>query len=131
MPADPVKAVWWFMHWLLQVLVRFFWLPILVMAGIEIYVGWHVSGIFNGLVSGVITLLVGVVVWGILWAILVFVNISTRISRVIADVNQFRSPQDTFFPRPSSPFVDRDAENNVVEGTVTNLEEERQKRRRE
>lgn len=131
MPADPVKAVWWFMHWLLQVLVRFFWLPMLAMAGFETYLSWHVSGVFNGLVSGVITLLVGAAVWGILWAVLVFVNISTRISRVMADVNQFQLRQDTFFPRTSAPFVDRDAEKNVVEGTVTNLEEERQKRRRE
>ena len=51
MPSDPIKAVFWFMHWLLRVLVRFFW--ILILAGV-VY-----ESILNGVVGGIVTLLVG------------------------------------------------------------------------
>ena len=51
MPADPVKAVFWFMHWLLRVLVRFFY--ILILAAV-IY-----ESIINGPVGFFGTLLVG------------------------------------------------------------------------
>ena len=56
MPSDPVKAVFWFMHWFLRVLVRFFYILIL---GAVIY-----ESIINGVVGSIGTLLVGLGVWG-------------------------------------------------------------------
>ena len=70
MPIDPVKAVFWFFHWSLKVLVRFFWLPIL---GGIIY-----EGLINGFVGGIVTLLVGLGVWLGLAVVLFFFNVSTK-----------------------------------------------------
>ena len=122
MPSDPVKAVFWFFHWSLKVLVRFFW--ILVLAGI-IY-----EGLVNGFVGGVVTLLVGLGVWlGFAVALFLF-NIGTNISHTVADVS--RMQQGFTARRPFARFGDVDIDDsNVVEGTVTDLEEERRKRRRE
>jgi len=130
MPSDPVKAVWWFLHWLLKVLVRFFWIPIIGMVVYETYLSGRVSGITNGVVAGVITLLVGLVVWGVLTAVLFALNVSTTISQTISDVSRM---QRTFAGRrPLNPYAEAEPEEpNVVEGTITDLEEERRKRRRE
>lgn len=130
MPSDPVKAVFWFMHWLLKVLVNFFWLPIIVMVIIETYLNGTVGGLVNGLVGGSVTLLVGVVVWAILYAVLLVVNVSANVSQVISDVSRLQ--QDAFRRGPFSSFTNSDQdEGNVVEGTITDLEQERKKRRRE
>ncbi len=59
MPADPVKAVWWFMRWLLIVLVHFFWVPILAMVIFETSLNWNTSGFLSGLVSGIVTCYIG------------------------------------------------------------------------
>ena len=134
MPPDPVKAVWWFLHWLLKVLVRFFWLPIIGMVIYETYLSARVSGITNGIVAGVITLLVGLVVWGGLYGVLFALNVSTTISQTLADVGRMqrtfssprRPPPLYSFPPEAEP-----EEPNVVEGTITDLEEERKKRRKE
>lgn len=130
MPSDPVKAVWWFLHWLLKVLVRFFWIPIIGMVVYETYLSGRVSGITNGIVAGVITLLVGLVVWGALTLVLFALNVSTTISQTISDVGRM---QRTFSARrPLNPYPETEPEEqNVVEGTITDLEEERRKRRRE
>ncbi len=131
MPSDPVKAVWWFLHWLLKVLVRFFWLPIAGMVIYETYLSARVSGIANGIIAGVITLLVGLVVWGVLFGILGVLNVSTSISQTIADVGRM---QQTFSGRraPLNRFPHSEPEESkIVEGTITDLEEERKKRRRE
>ena len=131
MPSDPVKAIWWFLHWLLKVLVRFFWLPIAGMVIYETYLSARVSGITNGIVAGVITLLVGLVVWGALYGILVALNVSTTISQTISDVGRM---QRTFSNRRSPLYTFPEAEpeeSKVVEGTITDLEEERKKRRKE
>ncbi len=132
MPSDPVKAIWWFLHWLLKVLVRFFWIPVIGMGIYETYLSGKVSGITNGIVAGVITLLVGLVVWAGLYGVLFAINVSTTISQTISDVSHM---QRTFVsPRHStSPFMRAEAEEppNVVEGTITDLEEERKKRRKE
>jgi hypothetical protein len=137
MPSDPVKAVWWFLHWLLKVLNRFFWLPILVMIVYEILANLSVSGIALALVEGVITLFVGVVVWGVFYGILLLVNISIGLQEVISDISRFQR-QGSLYHRPASPFMDAmqpdpEAEpgDHVVEGTITDLEEERNKRRRD
>lgn len=129
MPSDPIKAVFWFVHWLLKVLVRFFWIPIIAGVLYEIYLNTTVSGLLNGLVGGVVTLLVGLAVWGLLYGILLFMNISTTISKTISDVNRLQ--QTMGGRRPFYPFPEREAEENVVEGTITDLDEERRKRRRE
>jgi len=130
MPSDPVKAVFWFMHWLLKVLVNFFWLPIIVMVILETYLNWMVGGVVNGLVGGSVTLLVGIVVWAILYVLLLVVNVGTSVSQVISGVN--RMQQEALRRRPFSPFAsDGRDEGNVVEGTITDLEQERKKRRRE
>ena len=122
MPSDPVKAVFWFFQWSLKVLVRFFWVPIL--AGI-VY-----EGIINGFVGGFVTLLVGLSVWLGLAVVLFFFNVGTRISRTVADVSRMQQSFST--RRSNTQFGEADLdESKIVEGTVTDLEEERRKRRRE
>jgi hypothetical protein len=117
-----VKAVFWFFHWSLKVLVRFFW--ILILAGV-IY-----ESFVNGFVGGAVTLLVGLGVWlGIAVALFLF-NIGTNVSRTVADVS--RMQQGFTARRPFSQFSEPGINNSkIVEGTVTDLEEERKKRRRE
>jgi len=127
MPGDPVKGLFWFLHWLLKVLVRFFWIPIIGMTLYETYINGVVGGLFNGIVGGVITLLVGLVVWGLLYGILLGFNVGTKVTHTFSEVN--RMQQNFSSRRPFYPFPD--AEENVVEGTITDLEEERKKRRRE
>ncbi len=122
MPSDPVKAVFWFLHWSLRVLVRFFY--ILILGGV-VY-----ETILNGVVGLFGTLLVGLGVWAGLGALLLFVNITTGVSRVMADVGRMQKgfpPRGQFFnsTQPKEP------EGPIVEGTVTDLEEERRKRRQE
>ncbi len=129
MPSDPVKAIWWFLHWLLKVLVRFFWIPIIGMVIYETYLSGRVSGILNGTIAGVITLLVGLVVWVVLYVVLLTLNVSTTISQTISDVSRMQSSFST--RRPMYPYSEPEPEKNVVEGTITDLEEERRKRRRE
>ena len=122
MPSDPVKAVFWFVHWLLRVLLRFFWILILAGVAYESYM--------NGFVGGVVTLLVGLGVWLGLGITLFIFNISTNISQTFSEVNRM---QQSFPPRrPFNPFPESEFDNSkIVEGTVTDLEEERRKRRRE
>jgi hypothetical protein len=122
MPSDPVKAVFWFFHWSLQVLVRFFWILILVAVIYESFV--------NGFVGGFVTLLVGLSVWFGIAVVLFLFNIGTNISRTVADVSRMQQSFST--RRPSARFSEPDFDNSkIVEGTVTDLEEERRKRRRE
>jgi len=119
MPSDPVKAVFWFMHWFLRVLVRFFYILIL---GAVIY-----ESIINGVVGFVGTLLVGLGVWGGLAALLLLFNFTSGVSRVVSEVNRV---QRGYPPRqPFNNFAEPDGP--VVEGTVTDLDEERKKRRQE
>ena len=122
MPSDPVKAVFWFVHWTLQVLVRFFWILILAGVAYESYM--------NGFVGGVVTLLVGLGVWLGLGITLFVFNISTNISQTFSEVSRMQQnhpPRRPFYPFPESEFDN----SKIVEGTVTDLEEERRKRRRE
>ena len=122
MPADPVKAVFWFIHWSLQVLARFFW--ILILAGV-IY-----ESLVNGVIGGVVTLLVGLGVWLGLTGTLFIFNVTRRISLTVADVN--RMQQGFTMRRSFNSFERSDVDDSkVVEGSVTDLEEERKKRRRE
>src|SRR2546421_12736496 len=95
MPSDPVKAVFWFFHWSLQVLVRFFWILILAAVFYESFV--------NGLVGGVVTFLVGLNVWfGIALTLFVF-NIGANVSRTVADVNKMQ--QNFSCRRPLTQFL--------------------------
>ena len=122
MPSDPVKAVFWFVHWLLRVLLRFFWILILVGVAYESYL--------NGFVGGIVTLLVGLGLWLGLGITLFVFNISTNISRTISEVN--RMQQNIPTRRSFSPFSESEIDKSrIVEGTVTDLEEERRKRRPE
>ncbi len=115
MPADPVKAVFWFMHWLLKVLVRYFFIAVL--AGVI----WE--SVLNGFVGGVVTLLVGLGVWAGLAIVLFLFNVGTTISQGIEGVNRMRES----FPPRSSRFGEPDG--RIVEGSITDLDEERKKRR--
>jgi hypothetical protein len=129
MPSDPVKAVLWFLHWLLKVAVHFFWIPVLGMTIFETWQNWIVGGSVNGILAGAITLLIGTGVWAFLYMILQILNISSGISRVISEVNRIQkgsASQRTFYP-----FNSDEPEGQVVEGTITDLEEERKKRRHE
>jgi len=121
MPADPVKAVFWFMHWLLRVLVRFFY--VLIVAAV-IY-----ESIINGVVGFFGTLLVGLGVWAGLALLLFVFNLSTGVSHVFTEVHRM---QRGFPPRyPFDSFRGQDVNDRIVEGTVTDLDEERRKRRQE
>jgi hypothetical protein len=130
MPSDPVKAVWWFVHWLLQVLVRFFWIPILGMVIYESVINWRADGASNGLLSaaegsiigGIFTLLVGLIVWAILYALLIFANIGANVARVVNELNQFQQKFSNHVPYSSSYSDDVDPK--VVEGTISEVEEE-------
>lgn len=122
MPSDPVKAVFWFTHWSLKVLVRYFWL--LIIAGVV------AEGIMNGVVGGSITLLIGLAVWGSMAILVSIFNVFSGVARTVSDLNGLRQSFTT-----GSPF-DRASDDTfnkskVVEGTITDLEEERKKRRRE
>jgi hypothetical protein len=121
MPADPVKAVFWFMHWFLRVLVRFFY--ILILAAV-IY-----ESIINGVVGFFGTLLVGLSVWAGLALLLFVFNLSTGVTKVFTEVHRM---QRGYPPRyPFDNFREPDVNGRIVEGTVTDLEEERRKRRQE
>ena len=74
--------------------------------------------------------LVGLGVWAGLSALLLFVNVATGVSRVVSDVGRMQKgypPHSQFFnsTEPGEP------EGPIVEGTVTDLDEERRKRRQE
>ncbi|GCE20451.1 hypothetical protein [Dictyobacter kobayashii] len=133
MPSDPVKAIWWFFYWLVQVLVHFFWVPIILMVIYETYSNGVVGGIFNGIVSGVFTLIVGLIVWAVLYGVLIVLKVSTGISQVVSDMKRMQQQQNDFLRQAYSPFMGNrgEQEERIVEGTITDLDEERQKRRRE
>lgn len=131
MPSDPVKAVFWFVQWLLKVLVRFFWIPIIGIILYEIYLNTRAGGWLNGIVSGVITLLVGCAVWGLLYVLLLFFTVSDSISKTISDVGRMQQTMNGRRPLYPFPDADKEQEENVVEGTITDLNQERRKRRRE
>ena len=121
MPTDPVKAVFWFMHWLLRVLVRFFY--ILILAAV-IY-----ESIINGVVGFFGTLVVCLCVWAGLALLLFVFNLSTGVTKVFTEVQRM---QRGYPPRyPFDTFREQDENGRIVEGTVTDLEEERRKRRQE
>lgn len=114
------------MFWFLRLLVNFFWLPIIAMVIIEVVLNW-IGGVPAAIVAGIVTLLVGLVIWAALYGVTFFLNVGTTVSRVLSDVN---SIQKNFSARSSLyPFNDSAPEENVVEGTITDLEEERRKRR--
>ena len=128
MPTDPVKAVWWFMHWLLIVLVRFFWVPILAMVIFETSLNWNTSGFLSGLVSGIITLLIGLVIWGLLYGLLAVVKLVAGVSHIISDVKQFQKSY-TYTRSTPYPFMRTDTSNfksdpKIVDSTTIKIEEE-------
>ncbi|HVU67934.1 MAG TPA: hypothetical protein VHD63_12420, partial [Ktedonobacteraceae bacterium] len=102
MPSDPVKAVYWFLHWFLQVLVRYFFLLIIAGAVYETYL--------NGIVGLLGTLFIGLAVWALLAGVLVVVNFATKVSQTLEEVNRLsQHPFGSFgsFGSPSSPFATR------------------------
>ncbi|QBD82103.1 hypothetical protein EPA93_41445 [Ktedonosporobacter rubrisoli] len=130
MPSDPVKAVIWFMGWLLKIAVRFFWVPIIVMVALETYLNWSTAGPMNGVVGGIITLLIGLFVWAVLYILERVWKFFTSVSRIISEVGQLQRSTTSY--KPFSRFEDAKSRGKVVEGTIiTDLEQERKKRRRE
>ena len=122
MPSDPVRAVFWFLHWFLQVLVRYFYFLILVGVTYEAYL--------NGIIGLVGTLLVGLLVWAVLAVLLLIFTITSGVSNMYSQIND-RLRQSSY---PFSDFVrpTPEKEENVVEGSIiTDLGEERKKRRQE
>ena len=99
-------------------------------------VGVTYESLINGIVGGIVTLLVGLGFWLGIGVVLFFFNIGTSISHTVEEVG--RMQQGFTARRPNfpnfSPYTEREPDidkNRVVEGTVTDLEEERKKRRRE
>lgn len=127
MPSDPVKAVFWFLHWFLKVLVHFFWVPILLLVVFFTYSDW--SSAWNGIISGTITLLIGIALWVLLYIVLFIVNVGTKVSQVLSEVK--RVQQDPSSQRSSYFFNEPEDKGQVIDGTITDIEEERRKRRRE
>lgn len=123
MPADPVRAVFWFFLWLLRVLVRFFFILILIAVVYE--------SILNGVVGFFGTLLVGLGVWFGLAVLLLIVNFMTSVTRVVEDVGRMQRDFISRSPFMNVPQQPDEPEGRVVEGTITNLEEERRRRRQE
>ena len=128
MPADPVKAVWWFMHWLLKVLVHFFWVLILLMSILETSLNWNTSGFLSGLVSGLITLLIGLVIWGVLYILLAVANLVSSIFHIVSNIKQIQNSYTNTRGFPN-PFMYTDTSNfksdsKVVDSTVIEIEEE-------
>jgi hypothetical protein len=121
MPSDPVRAVFWFLHWLLEVLVRYWFLPVLAGAAGEAYL--------NGIVGLAGTLLVGLLVWAGLAVALAVVRVASGVSRMYAEMSRLgRNPAGfaRFFSSAPSP----EKEENIVEGSIiTDLEQERKRRR--
>lgn len=124
MPSDPVKAVFWFIHWSLKILVRFFWM--LILAGVTY------ESLVNGIIGGVVTLLVGLGVWLGIAVVLFIFNAAVRISNMVEDVSRMQQgfSSKRSFQSFSNLRPDID-DSKIVEGSVTDLEEERKKRRRE
>lgn len=122
MPSDPVKAVFWFTHWSVKVLVRYFWIPIIA--------GVVTESIMNGIVGGGFTLLIGLAVWGGLAILLSVFNVFSGVARTVSEINDLRQEFTTRNPFEHSSRSDVDT-SKVVEGSITDLEEERKKRRRE
>ena len=130
MPSDPVKAVFWFLQWFLQVLVRFFYILVLLAVIYEIYLNGRVGGVFNGLVAGAVTLAIGLIVWAGLGALLLFFRITIGLSRGISELNRMQQGFTRHSPFSNHGYTEP-GEGRVVEGSVTDLEEERRKRRPE
>lgn len=126
MPSDPVKGVLWFLHWLLKVFVRFFWLPILGMVIYESIANSLIDGIGNGLIVGFITLLIGLALWGVLYVLLRVVNFWTGVSHIVSDVNQMR--QSMYNGGFSYPYAD--TPDRVVEGSISEVEDEKERRQK-
>lgn len=125
MPSDPVQAVYWFLRWSLRVLVRYFWILIVAGVAYETYL--------NGIVGLFGTLFVGLAVWALLAVLLVVVNLAANISRTYTEISRLsQNPFGTSGPF-ASPYATRAREEeNVVEGSIiTDLDEERKKRRQE
>src|SRR5438270_8736323 len=108
MPSDPVKAVFWFMHWLLRVLVRFFY--ILILAAV-IY-----ESIINGVVGFFGTLLVGLVVWAGLALLLFVFNLSTGVTKVVTEVHRMQQGYPPSSSYPFDRFREQDVNGRIVEG---------------
>jgi hypothetical protein len=122
MPADPIKAVFWFVHWSLRVLVRFCWLPLL--AGV-IY-----EAQLNGPVGGIITLLIGLLLWGGLLLLVRILDVMTSVAQTLTEVERLgREFASWRFP---TGYQDRreEAEGRIVEGSIVDLEEKRRERQR-
>lgn len=134
MPSDPVKAVWWFMHWSLQVAVRYFWLPIALMIVYEGVANTLTDGIGNGLIVGIVTLGIGLVVWAVLYGALRIVNVWMKITQTISDAQAMR--QGMFQGPFGQPFGDissfdnheRDSNINgkVVEGSISEVDKDKE-----
>ena len=130
MPSDPIMAVFWFTHWSLKVLVRYFWILIIAGVAIEAIMNSVLAGILSGLASGGVTLLIGLVVWGGLALLLFIFNSFMGVARTVSQINDLRQGFTTgsMFDRSAEDEVDS---SKVVEGTITDLDKERKKRRQE
>ncbi|HEX4208431.1 MAG TPA: hypothetical protein VHZ51_30340 [Ktedonobacteraceae bacterium] len=131
MPSDPVKALWWFMHWLLQVLVRYLWLPIAVLVVYEVIANARIGGIGSGLVVGVITLGISLIVWAVLYLILLVVNFLTKVRHVVSDMHETQQQmyQNPFDNVSSFSSYQRKAsrDGNVVEGSISEVDDEKKR----
>ena len=101
--------------------MRFFY--VLILAAV-IY-----ESIINGVVGFFGTLLVGLAVWAGLALLLFLFNMSTGVSKVFTEVQRMQRGYPPHYPLDS--FEEQDVNGRIVEGTVTDLDEERRKRRKE
>ncbi|GHO45426.1 hypothetical protein KSX_35890 [Ktedonospora formicarum] len=106
----------------------------------ELVANWLTGGAWNGIVSGLVTLFVGMVIWGILYMITLAANVAGKISQTLSDVSRLQQQMpgmygldDLFRASDSQEGTQRQGPQGtrVVEGTITDLDEERRKRRYE
>lgn len=142
-PSDPAKTLLWFLHWFLRALVHYFWLPLGVMCIYELVANWMAGGVWSGVVSALVTLVIGMFVWVILYAVTMAANLAGRISQAFTEVSQLQQQMPRMYGfdedmfNTSDPFgrvqqqQQEPPRTRVVEGTITDLDEERRKRRYE
>ncbi len=125
MPEDPIKAFFWFLYWLLRVVVRFYWLPLLVGVGYGIAL--------NGLIGASITLMLGLALWVVLFGVLKIVELLRGVANVLATVEQLQREltfldNDPLATQPGQREPAEQAEPRIVEGTIVYLDEKRHER---
>ena len=120
---------------MLQLVVHFFWLPVIVAVIYEIYRNTVTGNVAHGIGSGFTTLLLWLVIWALLYCLMKLAGFVNRIVQVVTDVRDVQRQQDEFLRQSyGSPFIDLDRgygqqqeqeqeQGRVVEGSITEVDD--------